>query len=216
MVIRHIVWDWNGTLFDDFTAVYQAACQLFAARGLPAVSAEQYRAAYTRPIDAFYRRLFGRELTAAEMSGLDADFHDAYRRALPTVGLAPDARAALASWRAGGGSQSLLSMFRHAELTALVGKFGLAGEFTRIEGLVGPGGGRKAEHLVAHLAALDVDPAEVMLVGDSLDDAEAAAEAGARCVLYDGGSHTRATLESHGAPVADTLTQALHHAAARW
>jgi hypothetical protein len=30
----HIVWDWNGTLFDDVAAVYGAACEIFAARAL--------------------------------------------------------------------------------------------------------------------------------------------------------------------------------------
>ncbi|MDT7671516.1 MAG: hypothetical protein QOC74_4299, partial [Pseudonocardiales bacterium] len=35
IVIEHIVWDWNGTLFDDAQVVYLAACEVFAAHGLP-------------------------------------------------------------------------------------------------------------------------------------------------------------------------------------
>jgi phosphoglycolate phosphatase-like HAD superfamily hydrolase len=49
----------------------------------------------------------------------------------------------------------------------------------------------------------------VLLVGDSLDDLAAARAVGARCVLYDGGSHHRSALEATGVPVVDTLTAAL-------
>jgi hypothetical protein len=79
IVIEHIVWDWNGTLFDDAQVVYLAACEVFAAHGLPSVTMDAYRAAYSRPIETFYAKLFGRELAAGEFAGLDDDFHDAYR-----------------------------------------------------------------------------------------------------------------------------------------
>ena len=35
----------------------------------------------------------------------------------------------------------------------------------------------------------------MVVIGDALDDAAAAAHVGARCILYDGGSHLRDRLE---------------------
>ncbi|MDT7610815.1 MAG: hypothetical protein QOG96_5318 [Pseudonocardiales bacterium] len=224
IVIEHIVWDWNGTLFDDAQVVYLAACEVFAAHGLPSVTMEAYRAGYSRPIETFYARLFGRELSAGEFAGLDDDFHDAYRRTMAGVTLATGARQTLRAWRQSGRSQSLLSMFRHEQLLSLVGRYGIQDEFVRIDGLVGPGGGHKAEHLARHLAALRLDPAAVLLVGDSLDDAAAAAGAGAGCILYNGGYHDRSALEEAAAsasaaasgtvPVADTMGEVLSLATA--
>jgi phosphoglycolate phosphatase-like HAD superfamily hydrolase len=220
VVIEHIVWDWNGTLFDDAQVVYLAACEVFAAHGLPSVSMDAYRAAYSRPIEAFYAKLFGRELAADEFAGLDDDFHDAYRRTMAGVTLATGARQALRDWRRSGRTQSLLSMFRHEQLLSLVGRYGIQDEFVRIDGLVGPGGGVKAEHLARHLDALLLDPAAVLLVGDSLDDAAAAAAVGASCILYNGGYHDRSALEDASAsgaaavPVADTMAEVLSLAAA--
>jgi phosphoglycolate phosphatase-like HAD superfamily hydrolase len=75
-----------------------------------------------------------------------------------------------------------------------------------------PGGGTKTEHLVAHLAALEVEPPAALLVGDALDDLAAARAVGAGCVLYDGGSHHRDALEATGVPVVDTLTAAVGYA----
>ena len=211
----HLVWDWNGTLFDDADAVYRASAELFAARGLPEITPRQYRAAYCRPISGFYARLFGRALAPAELAALDEQFHAAYQRIVGQLGLAAGARSALAGWRARGGDQSLLSMYRHERLLALVRRFALEGEFTRVAGLLGAADGRKAEHLARHMAALRLDPVDVALIGDGLDDAAAAAHVGARCVLYNGGAHEHDALVATGLPVADDLAEAVELAASR-
>lgn len=207
--VEHIVWDWNGTLFDDARVSYEASVEVFAARGLRPVSFDEYRSAFTRPIAVFYEALFGWRPDPDTFAAIDEEFHDAYRRRLGFCRLAADATEALGRWTSTDGSQSLLSMWRHTELGAAVRAHRIADRFTRIEGLRGPGGGRKAEHLARHLARLGIDGAGVVLVGDSVDDADAAHAAGARCVLYSGGYQTRTTLETVGVPVADTLVGAL-------
>jgi phosphoglycolate phosphatase-like HAD superfamily hydrolase len=205
----HIVWDWNGTLFNDAHIAYEAAGEVFRTHGLPSVTFEQYRAAFTRPISAFHEKLFGSQCDPATFDRFDRDFHDAYRRRLYRCGLTADALAALASWHATGKSQSLLSMWRHPELEAAVRAYGITRWFTRIDGLSGPGGGRKAVHLARHLGELGISGDKVAVIGDSADDAHAAEAAGAHCVLYAGGYQDRATLEGVGVPVTHTLTGAV-------
>src|SRR5690606_26466060 len=53
----HVIWDWNGTLFDDGHLVIEGLNAVLADQGLPAMDAEAYRAAYTRPVQRFYERL---------------------------------------------------------------------------------------------------------------------------------------------------------------
>jgi phosphoglycolate phosphatase-like HAD superfamily hydrolase len=65
------------------------------------------------------------------------------------------------------------------------------------------------EHLVDHLKSLDMSPSQVIVIGDTPDDAWAASEVGAAVVLYDGGSHHLPTLKSAGAPVAHSLREAV-------
>ncbi|MER6979879.1 HAD hydrolase-like protein, partial [Streptomyces carpinensis] len=55
-------------------------------------------------------------------------------------------------------------------------------------------------------------PARTVVIGDAADDAVAARHAGARAVLYTGGSHSRASLEEAGVPVVDTLREAVAEA----
>jgi phosphoglycolate phosphatase-like HAD superfamily hydrolase len=100
-------------------------------------------------------------------------------------------------------------MWRHFELEAAVRAYGITRWFTRIDGLSGPGGGRKAIHLACHLGKLGIDGDTVALIGDSADDAHAAQAVGAQCVLYAGGYQDRAALERVGVPVTEALTDAV-------
>jgi phosphoglycolate phosphatase-like HAD superfamily hydrolase len=211
--MRHIVWDWNGTLFDDQHLVLEGLAAVLDAAGLPRVDLVTYQRLYTRPVQVFYERLFGRSIGPEEWEALDELYHRGYRDALAHATLAADAEVALRRAAASGRSQSLLSMWRHDELVPLVDRLQIGAHFVRVDGLRGAAGGLKAPHLAAHLERLPGDagrdPAAVLVIGDALDDAAAAAEVGAACVLYDGGSHPRVELEAAGVPVADRLTEAL-------
>ena len=207
--VRHLVWDWNGTLVDDHTAVVEAINDALAKLALPAIDSDAFRTWFTRPVQRFYEQVAGRPIDPGEWRALDAAYHDSYGARVEELKLAPDARAALAAAKAAGLSQSLLSMWRHQDLVRLVERLGIGGFFVRVDGLRVPGGGAKTDHLVEHLAALGIEAAAALLVGDALDDLAAARAVGAGCVLYDGGTHHRHVLEATGAPVVDTLTAAV-------
>lgn len=209
--MRHVVWDWNGTLLDDQRLVVDALNAVLEDAGLPPADLETYQRLYTRPVRRFYERLFARPISDREWARVDEVYHDAYRAGIEDARLASDAPDALDVIEDAGLTQSLLSMYRHRELVPLVRRLGVDGRFVRVDGLRGTGGGRKAGELEAHLEALagPGDPSQVVVIGDALDDAVAAAHVGAGCVLYDGGSHPRAALERAGPPVASTLTGAL-------
>ncbi|MFF4019114.1 HAD family hydrolase [Streptomyces sp. NPDC001843] len=211
----HIVWDWNGTLFHDNEAIIGATNAAFGELGLSPITLEQYRALYCVPVPKFYERLLGRLPTDAEWEVMDDVFHRYYAEHRVRCGLTEGAVELLAGWRSAGRSQSLLSMYVHDELVPLVRGFGIEAHFIRVEGRTGPSGGSKAEHMVRHLEALaenGVEPARTVVIGDAADDAVAARHVGARAVLYTGGSHSRASLESVGAPVVDTLAEAVAEA----
>ncbi len=208
---KHLVWDWNGTLLDDLDLVVAATNAAFAEIGGPTVTADEHRRDYRRPIVDYYSYVMGRPVAADEFERLDRVFHDAYRERLVDCALATGAVEAINAWP---GTQSLLSMWFHDELLPEVTRRGLVERLARIDGLRAVvGGGHKVEHLVAHLAALEVKGHDAVLIGDSVDDAHAAAEVGAKCVLYAGGFTDPPLLQATGLPVASTLLEAVQLAA---
>eukprot|EP01035_Chromulina_nebulosa_P042294 gene42294-57261_t len=115
--------------------------------------------------------------------------------------------------RAAGLGQSILSAYRHETLHEIVAHFGLTPHFDHIVGL---------DNIHAHsklalgrdlVARLDVSPTEILLVGDTLHDAEVARELGVACALIAAGHHPAARLSTAGVPVFANLTDfaAAHH-----
>lgn len=214
--MRHVVWDWNGTLFDDLHIVVESVNVALSPLGGPTIDADGYRDHFQRPVQRFYDLLLGRSVEEHEWRAIDEHFHEAYRSRLGRAGLHHSALPAIERVAASGGSQSLLSMWWHDELVPAVERLGLDAYMLRVDGNRYDAGDRKAAQLSRHLAALaahGVDRRHVVMVGDTFDDGHAAHENGIGCVLFaGGGSHHRHELEATGLPVADTLPEALDFA----
>ncbi|WP_181765426.1 HAD family hydrolase [Streptomyces albidus (ex Kaewkla and Franco 2022)] len=211
----HIVWDWNGTLLHDIHAVIAATNAAFAELGLEPITLERYRELYCVPVPRFYERLMGRLPSEQEWDVMDEAFHRHYWLQAREAGLTEGAAELLAAQKVAGRTQSLCSLAPHDRLVPLVRTHGIADHFVRVDGATGPSGGGKAEQMARHLLSLDgVEADHTVVIGDAVDDALAAAHVGARAVLYTGGSHSRASLETAGVPVVDTLAEAVE--AAEW
>ena len=208
--IQHIVWDWNGTLFDDQPLVTNATNASLNAVGFPSLGGERYQDLYRRPLQDFYHAMVGREFSAEEWEQVEGAFSKTYADGLHSCGLTADAVAAIDAWAPR--SQSLLSMYDHDKLVPLVDSFGLGPRLARVDGRppaldYGP----KTKYLAAHLTRLQLPAQQIALVGDCVDVALAALEVGATAVLYTGGSSSRRNLEAAGLglPVVDSLTEAV-------
>jgi len=216
--MRHVVWDWNGTLFDDLEIVVASVNVSLRAIGAAPIEVETYQAVYQRPLFRFYENLLGRPVAPEEMRSIDNDFHAAYHALLDQARLTVDARRAIELVAERGGTQSVLSMWWHDQLVPAVRFFGLEDHMLAVDGHRGGPGETKEKHLVAHVEQLTrlfpelVRREAVAVIGDVTDDADAARAAKVGCVLYDGGSQPRAVLAATGVPVAATLVEAVEMA----
>lgn len=208
--VKHIVWDWNGTILDDNDAVMRAVNRVCAEFGRAPIELEYWRSIYRRPLTDCYTDLLGKPVSAHDWALIDRLYHDEYRGLLDTCRLATGVPEELRRWRERGRGQSLLSMWFHDQLGPLVAEYALTDLFTRIDGLrAATGGGSKTEHLAEHLAAQGLNGSDVLVIGDVTDDADAAAHVGAHCVLVTTGVMNRATLATRGVPVVDSIADAL-------
>ncbi|MEV4555739.1 HAD hydrolase-like protein [Kitasatospora sp. NPDC049285] len=205
----HVVWDWNGTIKADLDDHVSALNATLPALGGEPVDRDTYRAKHTVPIPNFYARLLGRTITDTEWASSDAAFLT-HLKAQP-VRLRAGAEQLLAALSEAGHTQSLLSLCPHETLLREVEQVGIGHYFARIDGRTGPSGGTKAGALADHLGSLGLtgQPERVLLIGDAIDDADAAHSNGAHAVLHTGGLHHPAKLAASGHPLADTLDEAV-------
>ncbi|WP_051816780.1 HAD family hydrolase [Kitasatospora sp. NRRL B-11411] len=205
----HVVWDWNGTIKDDLDDHVAALNATLPALGGTPVDRDTYQAERILPLADFYARLLGREISERERETSDAAFLT-HLRAQP-VRLHGRAVELLSLVQEAGHTQSLLSLCPHDTLVREVEEAGIGHFFTRIDGRTGPPGGSKAVPLARHLRALGLTGRErrVLVIGDSLDDADSAYANGAIGVLHSEGLHDRDRLAEDGYPVASSLAGAL-------
>lgn len=200
----HVVWDWNGTLLADLDLVVAATSAGLEASGGSVVNLPGYRTAFQRPLRVFYEKLLGTPLDDAAGTRAETAFHDHYRRELPGCHLVAGAEEALDTLESAGVTQSLLSMWRHDQLLALLQQRELEHWFSRIDGDRHHDGGSKAGRLHDHLLAVDIPPHDTVLIGDTVDDAHAAQSVGAQVLLVaEHSSHTPESLAAAGPVVPD-------------
>ncbi|MFF5191508.1 HAD family hydrolase [Streptomyces anthocyanicus] len=205
----HFVWDWNGTLKDDLDDLLGTMNSTLELIGEHPMDRDTYQALHYVPIPDFYARVLGRSLTDNEWAMAEEQF-TRFLSQRPAR-LRTGARALLTHLRDSGYSQSLLSLLPHTKLLAETAESGVTHLFDRIDGRRAPGT-TKAQALVTHLEAIGrpLDSRhEVLLIGDTRDDAVAAHAVGAHVVLVTGGLEKASSLHQGGAAVADGLDQAV-------
>ncbi|MFH8349954.1 HAD family hydrolase [Streptomyces sp. NPDC018045] len=211
----HIVWDWNGTLFDDLdisVAAASAACRVV---GGGDITREAYRRAFTRPVRSFYTRLLERTFTDLQWKSIAECYHRTYRDLLDRARLREGVAEILDTLSAAGVTHSLLSMGEHDEVVALLEREDLVSRFLVAEGMTRQQRTESKQAVLArHLDAVrERYPAEltmdrVLLIGDTLDDNEAAVAVGASCVLLADGSYDPDLAAAVAVPVAASLSAA--------
>jgi len=211
--VRHIIWDWNGTLLDDTWLTVHAASAVLKAYGRPrTLTVDMWREIATRPLIDTYVRLLGMEIDTEQWASLAGIWLDAYQSRFPEVGLNPTAQLALDEAGAAGMTQSIVSLNTQAELSREVAALGIAGLFTHVSGSRqshGPDRSPKSAEILSQLEDLRVDPHQALMIGDMVDDAREAVEAGVRVLLVPTGDTSRERLIASGYPVADSLADAV-------
>ncbi|MGB0343837.1 MAG: HAD family hydrolase [Coraliomargarita sp.] len=204
---KHIIWDWNGTLLNDTWLCVEVLNGLLAKRGRAPLSEDDYRTHFGFPVVHFYEFL-GFDTDRDSFEKVSHEFIGDYEaRWLLECSLHPRAAAALESLAARGLSHSVLSAAEQSALEAGIAHFGISEHFLGLVGTDNIYARGKVEQGREWIARLDWEPAEIVLVGDTLHDFEVAEAVGADCILMSHGHHCPKRLARTGAPVVHSLDE---------
>lgn len=207
--VRHVLWDWNGTLLDDVDCCVGILNVLCERRRMGPVEREDYLRKFTFPVIEYYREL-GFDPARESFEEAAREWVDLYTERLPGEAQLHDGvPEVLEAVRERGIGQSVLSAHHRGMLVAAVERYGLAEFFDAVLGIED----HYAESKVAigrqWLEGAGFNPREVLLVGDTLHDWEVAEAMGIRCLLVASGHQERSRLESSGAVVVGDLRDTL-------
>jgi len=210
MKFKHIIWDWNGTLWDDTGLCVEINNHMLERRGLPLIDRGVYTAKLCFPVTEYYCQL-GFDYSVESYNKLAEEFIGEYARRRFECGLQPGARELIAELQAMGVSQAVLSAYEQRALLEATDYFELTPYFNDIVGLNDIYANGKVGNGLKYIAGLDIDPAEVLFIGDTVHDFEVAEAMGVECVLVANGHNSRPRLEACGVPVFDALAEVHAH-----
>ncbi|MCI5847579.1 MAG: HAD hydrolase-like protein [Clostridiales bacterium] len=206
MMIKQVLWDWNGTLLDDVQYAMDVRNRCFPAFGLPGIhDVDAYRRQFTFPVRIYYQRA---GVTDENFDQVAHAWMDEYMRGLDQAPLHPDAVETLERFERAGLRQVVLSATKRDMLEEHIGLFPIRHFFAEVLGLGDIYAVSKEQVGRDYLQHCGILPSETVMLGDTLHDAEVARAIGANCILIARGHQSRATLETSGFPVVDSLTQA--------
>jgi len=179
---EHIIWDWNGTLFDD------ARLTLSIMNGM------------------LSKRQIGWDFDVYAFEDLSDEYIEEYYRRHFECPLRAGAEKIL---RGNKVPQSILTASKQSDIDLLVKHFGLDKLFVGVNGLDNHHAAGKLEIGGKWVDELDLRPENILMVGDTTHDAVLAKELGMDSVLIVSGHQSKTRLEKCGVPVIHDLKELL-------
>ncbi len=204
---KHIIWDWNGTLLDDVDIVIDAMNNLLRRRGLPLLNRKSYKHIFTFPVKDYYARL-GFDFLNEPYEKLADEFTAEIFSNKYCYKLFPEVEGILEKVHCLGMSQSILSASLQDKLTEMVDTFGIGRYFEAVNGLSNHYAQSKIEAGKQCLSTLEIKMDEVILIGDTTHDFEAAAALGCDCLLIANGHQSYTRLKPLKAGLVNSLSEA--------
>lgn len=204
--IKYIIWDWNGTLFNDVQLGVDIINNLLKDNNLPQITFDKYRDIFTFPVSDYYQ-IAGFDFNKTSFETLGKKFMDEYERRKYEMNLFEGAREVLELARSRGIKQSVLSAYKQDTLVEILNHYKISEYFESIMGLDNIYAGSK-EHLGIELRKkLSYNEDEILFVGDTLHDADVAKAMNVKCILISKGHQSQKKLLENGNVVLSDISE---------
>ncbi len=199
-----IIWDWNGTLIDDADIALYSVNDMLLRRDMAPIEKDFYLKNCTTPIIDFYKKIF--DLNSIPFENLLNEFREGYHAHINESGLMSGSRAVLENLKQQGVSQIIISSSAQKELQTFIKRFKVDDYFSVILGAEDYYAGSKEKRAVSFISESQIEPKEVVVIGDTVHDCETANAINAECILIANGHQSKEYLLRCGKIVLDDIT----------
>ncbi len=205
MKYKYIFWDWNGTLFDDARAAWQAVNTMLENRNLPKITLDQYRETVEVPIVKFYETVM--DMSRETLDDLSVEFNTLWLSYLCGEPLSDGACELLVFLKDNGIKNYIYSSSQNKMILPHLDALDITRYFSAVLGANDCYVGSKAERTRDFIDSNGFSPNEILFVGDMDHDSEVASLVGADCVLVSYGHQSTKKLRKTGRRVMASLKE---------
>lgn len=206
MKYKYVIWDWNGTLFDDVQISIDAMNEMLERTGYEKrIDIAEYKNIFTFPVIEYYRRA-GFDFERHSFDYLAKLYIEIYTRLQFTARLNGEAICALQRLAKLPVRQNIVSACEKSRLKNQIEKFGVADYFDAVLGIDDDYAAGKAQLAKNWINSADINKDEVIFIGDTAHDCEVARAAGCDVMLVACGHQSREVLAATGEKIFDNLT----------
>lgn len=199
---NHIIWDWNGTLFNDVELCANIMNLLLTQESLPNISIKRYKEIFTFPVIEYYK-IAGHTFENKSFEVLGKQFMDEYEARKNSCDLFIGARNLLVELQLRNIKQHLLSAYEQNSLNLIVKYFGIDSYFQNVIGLdnIYASGKSQLAKKIAEKIRNNGTIGKILLIGDTIHDYEVAQEINSECILISHGHQDEERLLTLEIPV---------------
>jgi len=203
---KHIIWDWNGTLINDIWLVVEIMNKMLKKRNMPGIDSKKYREIFDFPVIDYYAKL-GFNFSKESFEELTVEFISEYYTRFNECKLFNEVEEVLKKIRDMGIPQSILSASKEDVLIEKIKYYGIDKYFCRIMGLENHYAESKVERGKKWIDELNLNPQDVLLMGDTAHDYDVSKHIGCDCLLVANGHYSYERLAKLGVDVIGTLKE---------
>lgn len=203
---KYIIFDFNGTIIDDVDLCLDSLNMLLEYNGKPKCSMEKYKHIFTFPIKKYYEDA-GFDFSKHSYEHLAHIFIDYYQERSLKCPLYPESISTFKYLQDKGYKLAILSASQIDNLLYQVKHFQIDEYFDYILGTTDIYAHSKVDVGLNFMKEHNIDPNEVMMIGDTLHDLEVANNMGILGILTSSGHQAKDILEKGNTLIIDSIAE---------
>jgi phosphoglycolate phosphatase len=192
--IKCLIWDWNGTLFNDVNLCLEILNKLLAESNLKKLSIDEYKKEFGFPVKEFYKKI-GFDFSKRSFDSISKDWFNEYEKRKNECDLQRNAITILKKVREYKILQTILSAYYQMSLEESVNKCVVNEYFGVIQGASNIDASSKLDNGRKLLERLKLIPEQVLFIGDTVHDYQLARDIGSNIILVANGHQDLDTLK---------------------
>ena len=204
--IKHIIWDWNGTLIDDAWLFVEIMNQELKDRRLPQIDITDYRKHFTFPVKKYYENL-GFDFKKENFKEVGYNFIKKFKKRKFEAKLFPKTIHLLSLIKDSGVKQSVVSAQENNLLNETIKHYKIDCYFESISGIEHYYADNKIEIAEKVRKKITCENSQICIIGDSSHDFEVSKILGVKCVLFSGGHYSKSRLEKNNCVIIDSHSE---------